>query len=270
MQNTRVLPDLDRISVLAATVLLALILSQLANFPERSLQLQLPGLYLEFQINIRTLISLLVSALTVTGADWLMRDHPHLGNRSTLPHWLLPAVTAWALSAILFLLPRGFAWWTAFFTGGVILMLVMIGEYISIDQDHPYYFPAAMGLTALAYTVFFALAVTIHTAQLRLYLFLPIILTGAWLVSLRALSLRLGQSWPFWESMTVVFLTAQLAAVFHYWPVTSVSFGLLLLGPIYGCVNLISNISEQSSLRRILASLIVPIILTWGIAFLSL
>lgn len=269
MQNSRVLPDLDRISVLAATVLLALILTRLVNFPERSLQLQLPGFYLEFQINIRTLISLLVSALTVTGADWLLRDNPRLGSRSTVPHWLLPAATAWALSATLFLIPGGIAWWAAFFSGGAILMLVMIGEYISIDQDNPYYFPAAMGLTALAFAVYFALVVSIYTAHLRLFLFLPILLTGAWLVSLRTLSLRLGDFWPIWESLTIVTVTAQLAAVFHYMPLSPINFGLLLLGPLYGLVNLISNISESSSRSRTMASLVIPILFTWGIAAFS-
>ena len=90
----RYLPDADRLSVLAATILLAYALGRFVDLPSRSLAIQLPFVYFSVQVNIRTFVTLLVAGLTAIGADWLLRDHPALRVNSTLEHWLLPALTA--------------------------------------------------------------------------------------------------------------------------------------------------------------------------------
>ena len=91
----RHLPDADRLSMLTATILLAYALAHFIDLPGRELALQLPGIYLSVQVNVQTFVGPLVAALTASGANWLLRDHPAIGGQSTMEHWLLPALTAW-------------------------------------------------------------------------------------------------------------------------------------------------------------------------------
>lgn len=67
--ESRHLPDPDRLSILAATILLAYALASFIDMPGRELSLQLPGVYLEVQFNTRTFVAVLVAGLTATGAD---------------------------------------------------------------------------------------------------------------------------------------------------------------------------------------------------------
>ena len=135
MLKTRNLPDAERLSVLAATILLAYALARFVNLPGYELAIQLPGVYLSVEINVRTFVTLLVAGLTASGADWLLRDHPALGDRSTLEHWLLPALTAWVIGIPLFQTPPGPIWWAGFALGGGLLMLVLVAEYIAVDPE---------------------------------------------------------------------------------------------------------------------------------------
>jgi hypothetical protein len=93
----RHLPDPERLSILAATILLAYALARFIDLPGREIAVQLPGIYLSIQINIKTIVALLVAGLTATGADWLLRDHPAIGKARSFEHWLLPALTAWVI-----------------------------------------------------------------------------------------------------------------------------------------------------------------------------
>lgn len=68
----RYLPNFERLSTVAATMLLAYALARIIQVPVRDLSLQLPGLLLTFEINLRSIVTLLVAGLTTAGADWLV------------------------------------------------------------------------------------------------------------------------------------------------------------------------------------------------------
>src|SRR4030065_523678 len=99
MLEHRNLPEANRLSVLAATILLAYAAARFVDLPAREIAAQLPGIYLSVEINFRTIVALMVAGLTASGAHWLLRDHPGLKGRSTFQHWLLPALTAWGAAA---------------------------------------------------------------------------------------------------------------------------------------------------------------------------
>src|SRR4030042_3636540 len=96
------LPNLERLSLLVVTILLTYAMSQFLTLPRREISIQLPELYLSFQFSSSTVLTLIVAGLTATGANWLIRDHPGLGKRNTVEHWLLPAVTALVFAIPLF------------------------------------------------------------------------------------------------------------------------------------------------------------------------
>ena len=97
VNKSRNQPNLDRISVLAATILLTYTLAGMISIPKQEIAAQLPGIYLEIEINIQTLVSILVAALAASGTDWLLREHASSQNQRISPHLLLPALTAWVI-----------------------------------------------------------------------------------------------------------------------------------------------------------------------------
>jgi hypothetical protein len=261
------LPNANRLSVLAATIFLAYALSRHINLPARLLAVQLPGIYLAAQVNVQTIVALLVAGLTATGADWLLRDHPAMGNKSTLEHLLLPALTAWVIELPLFQLPLGPLWWLSFALGGSVLILVLIAEYVAVDPEDVRHAPAAAGLTALAFALFLVLAAALRFAGLRLFLLLPALSLAVSLVSLRSLRLRLPGQWALFQVVVTTLITVQLAAALHYWPVSPVSFGLALLGPAYALTSLFGDLAEGESPRSAIVEPLVVLILVWISAF---
>jgi hypothetical protein len=148
------LPNIDKLSSLIAMILLAYTLARFINIPIHKYSLQLPGLFVSFEINIRTIVVLLVAGLTATGADALLHQHPSIKGNSTLEHWLLPALTAWVIGFPLFQLPLGPQWWISFGLGGILLMLVLVAEYITVDPNDIRQPVATAGLSAVSFAIY--------------------------------------------------------------------------------------------------------------------
>jgi hypothetical protein len=263
--HTRFFPDRDRMSVLTGMITLAYILSRFLNIPSRELAVQLPGIYLSISIDVNTLVGLLVAGLTAAGADWIYRDHPAL-NGSALPYWILPALTALVIGFPLHLLPFGINWWIGLLMGVMLLGLVLTSEFISIDSEdfrHPL---VAAGLSAVSFALYLVLAVSLRSEGLRLFLILPGLGFGAWLVSLRVLHLRMQGQWLIYEGAFIGFIVSQFGAALYYWPVTPVAFGVLVTGPTYALTSLIIGLIEEKPLRRTLIEPALAILITIGVA----
>jgi hypothetical protein len=265
-QESRYLPNADRLSVLAAAILLAYALAQFVDLPVQDLSVQLPGIFLKMEINVQTVVAFLVAGLTASGADWLLREHPALHNQGTFEHWFLPALTAWVIGVALSELPMGVSWWAVFAVGGGLLILVLVAEYIVVDSADVRQAPAAVGLTAVSFALYLILAIVLRSANVRLYGILPALTLAAGLVSLRTLHLRLHGQWKIAESMVIALIVGQIAAAVHYWPLSPVAFGLAVLGPAYALTSLISSIEEGEPLKRALLEPLLVLILLWGAA----
>lgn len=236
--------------MLAGLILMAFLVTPYVALPSLTLTLPLPGVVLPLQLNFQTLVSVLVSGMTAAGANWLIRDHPSFQGSLTIQHWLLPALTAWVTGSILFTVPYNPLWWAALAAGGFILVLVLVAEYIVVDPQDSRYPLASAGLAALAFGLFLALAITLHNAELRLFLRLPALTGAAALVTLRIMRLRQEDSQALWETVVVALVCAQLVGILHYWPLASAGYGLLLLAPMYALINFLTVYQSGSSLRR--------------------
>jgi hypothetical protein len=245
---------------------LALALTRIIPSPEFSLDIQFPGFLLNIPLDIKSVMGLLTAGLTASGMDWLLRGHPSLRGRVTFQWWLLPTLTTFVISVPLSILPNGSTWWIAFLISGVFVFFVLLAEYIVVDVDAPYYSLSVAGLTAISYTLFFVLSFALRSGEVRLFILLPALLFSASLASLRILNLRVSGRWEYAWSLGIGIICIQLAAGLHYWPITPVQFGLLLIGPLYALVNLAINLSENiSTLRAVLEPSIVAA-LCWGLA----
>ena len=252
--------------MLAAVILLAYALASIIGLPERSYALQLPGVYFEIEINIRTIITLLVAALTASGAEWLVREHPSQKHRSTFEHWLLPALTAWAIGVPLLHGTFGVFWIAGVFLGGGALILVLVAEYIVVDPEDQRYAPAAIGLTATSFALYLILAISLRYSQFRLFILLPALTLANGLVSLRVLHLRLRGQWAWLQTGVMVLIMAQLTTALHYLPGSPITFGLLLLGPVYALTSLIGGYAEGKPWQKVIAEPLVVLVLITGLA----
>jgi hypothetical protein len=260
------LPDIDRLSVLAAAILLAYALARFIDLPALNLSIQLPGIFLAGVINVHTVISFLVAGLAASGADWLLRDHPALHGQPTVQHWFLPGLTALVIGITLFQLPVGAFWWGVFGIGGILLILVLIAEYIVVDPSDLRQAPASAGLTAVSFALLLVLAIVLRSASLRLYLVMPGLTLSAGLISLRTLHLRLNGQWKILEALVIALIVGQLSAAFHYWPISPVAYGMAVLGPAYALTSLITGLANGESVRRAAVEPVVVLLLVWGTA----
>jgi hypothetical protein len=260
------LPDADRLSILSAAILLAYAASRFVDIPGVDLGMQLPGFYLDIEINIHTVVALMVAGLTAAGADLLLRDHPALGEKRTVEHWLLPALTSWTLGIPLNQLPVGPQWMMSFAVGGALLMLVLVAEYIAVDPADERYPLASAALTAFSYALFLILAISLDSSGLRLYLILPALVMAAGLVSLRTLHLRLNGQWLYLPTFVIIIILAGITAALHYWPLSPITYGLLILGPAYSLTSLIGALCEGQRLRKAIVEPGIVLLVVCGTA----
>lgn len=267
--RSRFVPEANRISVLTAVVLLTYALTRLVNAPGLTLTLQLPGFYFSYPLSIGTAMTLMASGLTASGMDWLLHDHPSLlapGAQRTVEHWLLPTLTAFIIGLVLDLLPSGPIWWVGFGFGAAILVLVFLAEYIAVDSGAPYYPIASSGLTALSYALFLLFVIALRTAGARLFILVPAVFLAAGLVTLRTLHLRLGGRWNFPWAIGIGFISTELAASLHYWPLSSLQFGLILLGPLYALTAFAYGLGEDLPVRNALTEPGIILAALWAAA----
>lgn len=260
------LPNTDRLSVLAATILLAFSLLPFIQIPERSLMLQVAGITFVFQANFATIITIISAGLAAAGTAWLLRDHPRLEGQRTYQHWLLPALTTFVIGVPLNSLKVGLEWWAVLGFGGALLVLVLIAEYIAVDPYDSRYGPAAVVLTAVSYALFLILTIALAAAGSRLYILIPTFFIAIFLVTLRTLYLRLNGRWMVGWSLAIAISVTQMAAALHYWPLTPLRFGLILLGPAYALASAAGSIEEGRAWRTLWIEPVIMLLAMWSLA----
>jgi hypothetical protein len=265
MQESHISPHPDRLSVVAAVILLAYALLPFVQSPARQIAFELFGVAVDFQLNYSLLISIIAAALAAAGTDWLVRDHPKRGDKPVLPHYLLPALTGWVLGIPLGLIQVSIQWWVVFALGGLLLLGVLIAEFISIDAADIRYPLAVMILTAVGYGLILTTTIAVRAAGMRLYLLLITLVPVYALISLRIVHLRSGGKWLLEWAIAITLVVSQVAIGLHYWPLSPIRYGLILLGLTYAFINL--AISQQ--VRPISRNAVIESLAMLGIFWLA-
>jgi hypothetical protein len=268
MDGSKSLPDSARMSVLVSSILLAYTLTGFIALPPRELALDLPGVYFSVEINFSTMVSFLVFGLTAAGTDWLLHDHPRLGDQRLVIHWILPALTALVISVPLSQVSYGGIWWIGLSSGIGVLVLILIAEYISIDSSDIRQPLAAAMLSAASLALLLILVVSLRSTGIRLFLFLPVLGIGVWLVSLRVMNLRLPGEWIFYETALIAFVVAQIGAAMHYLPITPLAYGLGVLGVGYAMISLIGGLIEEKPIRQVILEPVIALVMAGSAAII--
>jgi hypothetical protein len=266
------LPNLNHLSVLISTILLAYTLTHFVSIPPYEISLSFLGVYFPIRINFTTLVSWLVAGLTASGTAWLLQSHPTKDqpSASTVIHWVLPSLTALVLMRSINMLPLSSGWWMAALGSGLLLFFVLTAEYIALDESSRFYIPAEMGITALSIVLFLILTISLHSTETRLFYRVPIISLAALMVTLRVINLRQPGSWAFVQGVVSFVVIGEIATGFHYWPMASVNFGLVLTGPLYALIEINDALPthEHGLQIKLFFWPVVILFLSWGLAAL--
>lgn len=242
------LPDLNRLSILVGTILLAYSLTQLVSIPAQEFEFAFLGILFPIKVNFSTLVSLVAAGLTASGTAWLLETHPHTRILpTTAVHWLLPSLTSLVLLLAIDQLPLGGTWWLAVGASGAVLTLVLVAEYTIIDPRNRFYLLAEMLLTAIAIVLFLILAIALHVTETRLFTRIPVLSLAALLVYLRVIHLRQEGYWAVAQGAVAFLLIGELAAGLHYWPMGSIGFGIALTGTLYALIEVSDRISGKDT-----------------------
>ncbi len=265
-------PDRNRLSILVGTILLAYTLTHFVSIPALEMDFALLGVFFPIRINFTTLVTLLVAGLTASGTAWLLENPADQQNsRTTFVHWLLPTLTALVLLQAINQLPFGRAWWIAALGSGLLLMLILSAEFIAQDTENRFYIPAEMGITAVSIVLFLILALSLHASSSRLFYRVPILSLAGLLVYLRIFHLRSHGKWALVPGSVAFLLIGELAAVLHYWPLSSLGFAMALTGPLYALVEISDGLptSGERILQERLVWPILIITISWIVAILA-
>lgn len=263
----RHLPEPGRLSILSASILLVYALTPFIRIPDTEWQLVLPGVVFPLRLTFSSAMSFFVAILAAFGTGWLLSGHPHLRNRRLILHSLLPAMTAWAIGVPLETIAISSQWWIVFGFGGLLLSMVLVAEYITVDHDDIRYPPAAIGLTAVSFALYLVLSIALRAYGVRVYLLLPGLVLPAVLVCVRTLYLRLGGKWRWFWAIGIALFIGQIALALHYWPLSPLAYGLILLGFFYALTGMAGLLEEERPWRVLWIEPVLMLLILWLLAF---
>ncbi len=244
--------------MLTGVILLAYAMSQYLVIPVNPIAIQLPGIFIPINFEFRHLVTVTVAILAATGMDWIISGHPRKRVIDRTQHWMLPALTAWVIGIPLYSTPVGITWWGVFLSGGILFILVILAEYITVDPEDTRSTFVGMGLSALSLALFLIMAISLRATGIRLYLLLPAVGIGSGLVALRIIHLRSGNTWQYSWGLGISMIIVQVTAGLHYLPLSPVQFGLVLIGLLYGLISISESVLRSQFNRR---SLLEPVII---------
>ncbi len=251
MEEHKHLPELTRLSIVAATILLAYALIPLISHSGNTVGFQLRGITFQIPVSYGTLITFFVAGIAAAGTDWLLLSHPFIEQKSRFSHWVLPALTAWIIGVPLGQLDIGVGWWVIFGMGSALLILVVIAEYITLDNSDIRHIPASLGLTAVAYAVLMVVVIAARGVGFRLYMIEFTIIPTVFLITLRTLNLKLDGRWCWSWAIAISLLIGELAFGLHYSSLSPLRYGLILTGCAFALTSLAEGWETKHRTRPI-------------------
>jgi hypothetical protein len=241
------LPETNRLAIVSAAILLAFALTQVVSFPAQLFSFSLFGIVLTFYLDFSTVVTILTAILAAAGMDWLLRSHPGRPESAehwfSASHWIIPVMTTLVLGIAMNAFAGSPYWWVAYVLGSLLMIAVFIAEYNVVAQGKLQHPVARMGLTGLSFALYLLLVIAVFSADLRLYIRLPLIAIGGLMVVARSFHLRLGEWHVSWAIVNSLVIT-QLAIGLNYLPISPIQDGLILVGAAYGLTSLVTGIKE--------------------------
>jgi hypothetical protein len=265
MSRPRHFPDLDRLSVLTAVIVLAYALTRVIDLPARVFSASVFGSPLNLALDGPFLIHVIVAALISTGAESLIRSHPYFSAHPAeraLRHWILPGLTALVLGVALATVPDPRWWWLELGASVLALLAVLIAEYVVVDPADARHDAAALALTALTYALALTFFALLYSLNYRALLSASLCGLASLLMALRAFTLKaISPGRAMLYALLVGLICAEAFWAVTYWRVTPGAAALLVMVPFYASLGLAQQHLMGRLTRRVwLEYLVVSVI----------
>ncbi|MFQ6015157.1 MAG: hypothetical protein ACE5NP_06915 [Anaerolineae bacterium] len=227
----------ERLSILLCLFLIGLASTRLMELPARTFSFMILGSPLGFTLSVQWLMAAILVALTASGTEVILRSHPEsqgVDRQPTFPHWVPPCLMA--ISAVFglpLLLPINL-WLVGLGLSGLLLGLLVEGEYYLVTPGGSHFGPVRWTLEMITYLLALILFTMIYASKVRSLL--SATTTGA-LSAVLALSLlhRPGQrlARPTISSLVVGLIMAEIVWALNFWRLESLVAGVFLLLMFY-------------------------------------
>ena len=160
----------DRANVVAALVVLGLILAGVLRLPAWSHEVTVLGSALTIRITETAMMALLLVGITCTGTDNIVRSHPtfyRAEGRYSFVTWTIPALTTLMATLLMPQAPTLTYRIVGYVLTGLILILIVSSEYVSVDATDPRYPAARLLLNGWAYLLALAIFVVVYSTKAR-------------------------------------------------------------------------------------------------------
>src|SRR5512136_2657847 len=160
----------ERASVVATLVVLGLILATFLQFPTRTFSLTVLGSLLTIPLSQTATMAALLVGITCAGTDAIVRSHPtarRIEARYSFVTWTLPALTVLLAVVLLPQAPTAFYQIGGMALNGLVLILVISAEYVTVDPEDSRYPIARLSLNGWAYLLALVIFVLIYSLKAR-------------------------------------------------------------------------------------------------------
>jgi hypothetical protein len=247
----REIPCYERASVFVSLILLGLAFLPEIELPTRTFSLRVLGSLASIRLSAKWLMTALLASLASIGTDSLIRSHPLVRRgeiRYTFVFWALPGLSVAAATLLLSLAPNRLYWLGGLALTALLLLLIAVAQYHTVDSTDPAYRLARLTLNILVYLVALGLFTLIYGNKARSLLSATSTAAVGSLLALELLhgvhpNLRLTGLYALITGLAVGEITWAL----NYWTVGRPTGGLLLLLIFY----LVTGLSREGLLRRL-------------------
>lgn len=164
------MPRYDRLTILVSLILCGLVVSQVIELPTRTVFFVALGVPTTIYLSSRWLIGAILVILAGTGTDSIMRSHPHARDAATAQSYMFWGLPCGFTLLALFVLPFSpdkFIWLAGLALTGVVLCLVIVAQYHTIDPRDRYHNLARWGLNLAVYLTALVFCTLIYGSRAR-------------------------------------------------------------------------------------------------------
>jgi hypothetical protein len=221
------------------------------ELPTRTFSFYVLGSLASIRLSVTWLMAALLASLACTGTDSLVRSHPLVRrgeSRYTFAFWALPGLSVVAATLLLPLAPNRPYWLGGLALTALLLLLIAVAQYHTVDPADPGYRLARLALNLFVYLVALSLFTLIYGSKARSLLSAT---TTAAVGGLLALELLRGV--PHNLRLTALYAlitglaSGEITWALNYWTVGRLTGGLFLLQIFY----LVTGLSREGLLRRL-------------------
>lgn len=217
----------EKLIVLISIILLGLGLSLILNPP------------------IVWLLALVLMIGICVGTDSIIRSHPKIHLHAmgySLTFWILPSLITLGASLFLRLISGGFWLVAGLAITGVLLVIVMLAEYHTVDPEDDKFAISRLVLNLATYITAFSLYAAIYSTKVRSLQSATSILIISFLLALelfRDTEATVRRTWLY--ALVVGLIVGETTWGLNYWAISGLGGGVFLLLVFYTVSGMIQN-----------------------------